>query len=1103
MALGGIWHPWGQLAILPPQTWERSILALYVLVVFLLLLYAWPNFQNLTWRRFLLFVFLIAAGLISNNLLVPEYLKPYLLPIPDVPAESPPPFAPLLADLPIAIAGALLGPGPALLVGLFQGLGRAFMTISVILDPFNIAFYGFVVGLLLQQDFGGKLFHVLRQPVVALPTGALLVLPLGIIPVFAHVAASGLAGLDYAVSFVRTNAGPHLLKAVVAGVLLQLIYYGASSLRAVQTCERASPFSRTLRRQLFWLFAPLILLFGSVLIYVVASNAIRLAKARIVEEMARDANSIAEDVPYFVQTGQGLLAIYAADEDLRMADTAELEQILQVDLRTVVFFDQLILLDSDAQPAAAYPPLDSGEVFLASDERLLLERVLDSSAIQISAVHHSMDNEPVIAFLAPAEYGSGAEGIQHGALLGRTRVGVNPVLRRLLDKLRWTHEQGEAFVVDERGHVVIHSDPAMLLAKWEIGEGAKFIAELMGGRAYETRDLRDNSRALVYALPVPGYPWTAVIELPYALVLEDAITTVVPVLLLQTLLVVMLIVVIPIALRTITRPVTAIARAAARVAAGEMDGSVPSPANDELGQIATSVNELHSRLTDQRSTVETYLQSIAATADMTESRERISALLDRVLQVTGAKTVRLIPQPLVAIPDGLIAAGNCSEEHEALDCLLASRLSDRGDGALVVPDLANSEILDEGGVLPPDIGALLALTVRLEGHPIAVLWLGYESRQDFSELETHFLAAIASCLALLIENVRLTHRLHLEQGYLTAVLASTSDAVLICDRDGNLCLVNPAVESILGMDPQLVAGNPVWRSGLPQGIAELFTMIPKGTASSEREVVLEDGRVIYAFVSLVPDDEGAWWGRVVVLRDISSSQGAGTVRASLVSAFSEHLRTPLTLIRGYATMMPLVGELGDRQRQYLEKILLGVGQVAALVDDLQKMSVAESGMGLKKEPTGLGGVLIEAVDELQDAAAEKGVTLRLEPAERMAVVLGDRSLLHQAVVNLIDNGVKYTPSGGSVTVSLQVLPAHAIICVADTGIGIDRRELPRIFERFYRSARPEVAEVPGAGLGLAIVKSVVEWHGGKVWVESETGQGSKIYVGLPLEEGQH
>ena len=148
----------------------------------------------------------------------------------------------------------------------------------------------------------------------------------------------------------------------------------------------------------------------------------------------------------------------------------------------------------------------------------------------------------------------------------------------------------------------------------------------------------------------------------------------------------------------------------------------------------------------------------------------------------------------------------------------------------------------------------------------------------------------------------------------------------------------------------------------------------------------------------------------------------------------------------------------------------------------------------------LGAILVEAVDGMRARAAAEGLTLRLEPAASVAVVAGDAALLRQAVANLVDNAVKYTPSGGIVTVGLSVRDEQAVIRVADTGIGIAPDDHVRLFEKFYRIRRRDTMGIPGTGLGLAIVKSIVERHGGKVWVDSELDKGSTFYVSLPLGE---
>ena len=246
--------------------------------------------------------------------------------------------------------------------------------------------------------------------------------------------------------------------------------------------------------------------------------------------------------------------------------------------------------------------------------------------------------------------------------------------------------------------------------------------------------------------------------------------------------------------------------------------------------------------------------------------------------------------------------------------------------------------------------------------------------------------------------------------------------------------------------------------------------------------------------------QGQVVGRVAVLRDVTHFKELDEMKSEFVATVSHDLRAPLTFIRGYTTMLTMVGDLNEKQHDYLDRILDGITQMSALIDDLLNLGRVEAGVGVRQEPCRLGLILVEAVDTMRARAVTKGITLRLRPAQGAPVIVGDRTLLRQAVGNLVDNALKYTPVGGAVNVGLEVNdPDHeAVIHITDTGIGIAPEDRLRLFEKFYRIKRRETGEIPGTGLGLALVKSIVTRHGGRVWVESELNVGSTFYVALPL-----
>jgi methyl-accepting chemotaxis protein len=287
----------------------------------------------------------------------------------------------------------------------------------------------------------------------------------------------------------------------------------------------------------------------------------------------------------------------------------------------VAFFDQLILFGVDEERLAMYPLDPVGDPDLTEEEVTLLERVLESGAMQISSVHRSRRGEVIMSFLAPVE--DETTGERFGALLGRTRLDVNPVMDRALASLQWTRDRGEGFVVDSEGHIVAHSDPGMLLATWNVEKGRPRIATVLRGWAYESRNPRDNTRQLVYYLPVEGYPWAVVIRLPYEVVLEQATQIATPLLFLQILLGGGLVIVIPLFTRWLTLPLTQLAAAADRIAEGDLTQPVRVPGDDEVARVGDAFEGMRVRLKGRLEDLSLLLrisQAVSATLELPKGK---------------------------------------------------------------------------------------------------------------------------------------------------------------------------------------------------------------------------------------------------------------------------------------------------------------------------------------------------------------------------------------------------------------------------------------------------------------------------------------------------
>jgi signal transduction histidine kinase len=237
-----------------------------------------------------------------------------------------------------------------------------------------------------------------------------------------------------------------------------------------------------------------------------------------------------------------------------------------------------------------------------------------------------------------------------------------------------------------------------------------------------------------------------------------------------------------------------------------------------------------------------------------------------------------------------------------------------------------------------------------------------------------------------------------------------------------------------------------------------------------------------------------------VLRDITHYKQLDTLKSEFVDTVSHDLRAPITLVSGYNSMLNMVGELNEQQKNYVEKIKAGLESMRTLVTNLLDLGRIDAGIGLNLEETQPEVIVSTVLQQLQPNANQRSIQLSFEPRpEGMRTsIIADETLLRQALLNIVDNAIKFTKVNGQVRVRLQQNGDKVLFEVHDTGIGIAPIDLPNVFDKFYRSKRREGMDQRGTGLGLAIVKSITERHNGEVWAKSQLGKGSTFYMQIPV-----
>lgn len=334
-----------------------------------------------------------------------------------------------------------------------------------------------------------------------------------------------------------------------------------------------------------------------------------------------------------------------------------------------------------------------------------------------------------------------------------------------------------------------------------------------------------------------------------------------------------------------------------------------------------------------------------------------------------------------------------------------------------------------------------------------------------------------------------------EKNKVEAILSQMTDGVVAFDMDGNVIHMNIAAKNYLGEDFVRDFDAFIAALGLDLTMEHLTYLDAKRVV--EREISL-DNKTLRALFAPYSDEEEKNGGIVVVLQDITKQTKLENARREFVANVSHELRTPITTIKSYAETVIDMGENGA-ETEFVRVIENEADRMARIVSDLLTLSKLDNSMeGLDRKVFDLAEMTKGVVDKLKIDAKNHSLSISFRRDGSTKEFFGDRDRLEQVVTNIISNAVKYTPEGGEIHVACGVRYTEAYIRVSDNGIGIPEKDLPRIFERFYRVDKARSRESGGTGLGLAIAKELVELHGGRIKIESKEKKGTTVTVTLPM-----
>ena len=1052
----------------------------------------WSSLENLRERWWLFAILLVAAPLLAGSFGV--QLPGQMLPMPDTPLEVAPPSLIFLAALPWALAAGFLGTMPAVILGVLEGLVLAFYQTHSPFSPLEMGLVALLFSAAIRQNYRTFFYQLLRHPL-----GGMLVVVLAYIPILMLTTLFATNGtlavrLDYAFTQIWMVLAARAGEMLIAGIFAEMLFLALPERWSPIRALAPSPSETSIQTRFFNGTIPLVFVLVLTLIigdWLVAGNA---ARRLIQERLSSTAKVAAESLPYFLETGQNLI-LAMSTPDLLQAPKSQVPEMLAARLRSVPYFRQLYLFDGSGAPVSGHPVQEIVPLGLTVEEQSGVKLALKGVSTQIYISKSLVDDTSAqISFLATIK---DDQGSIVGVLLGRTDLDTNPFTQPAIQALKGMADlSGEGMILDEKGDILYHPVSAQVMKRYQ-GKQAT-------GPSFYDETSPTNTRQFVYYQPVTGRPWAVVLTVPARLAQQMALDIAVPLLVMLLVISLVAFLFLRISLRGVTSSLQGLAQEATMISQGQLDHPLNTKGVDEIGRLSLAFEQMRVRLKARLEELNSLLkvsQGVAANLDIGES---VRSILDAAL-IEDACSARLVFVPEVTLDadkqQGLVAfgAGPDAQLYASFD----QQLFELGQQQelLSLPNVGRSRRLQyaSNAVHP---GSLLALAVHHENQYYGVLWVAYDHPRNFSEEEIRFLTTLSGEAALAAASACLYATAEVGRKRFEAVLSSTPEPVLVMDESQRLLLLNPAAMQVSGLILSAVEGAPIQEVVGQQELLQLLTAQLTERITS-REIDLGGGRIYYASISPVLA-EGRPVGRVCILRDVTHYKQLEQLKSDFVSTVSHDLRSPLTLMRGYATMLQMVGDLNEQQKAYVRKIVTGVENMTRLVNNLLDLGRIEVGIGLQIERVSLSAITEEVINSLQLQAVQKDIHLVREETgfSNNLVIEADKALIQQALTNLVENAIKYTTVGGQVKIHLEGRANTALIAVQDSGIGIAPLDLPHLFEKFYRSGRREAYQQRGTGLGLAIVKSIADRHNGHVRVDSQLGKGSIFSLELPCEQPQ-
>ncbi len=404
-----------------------------------------------------------------------------------------------------------------------------------------------------------------------------------------------------------------------------------------------------------------------------------------------------------------------------------------------------------------------------------------------------------------------------------------------------------------------------------------------------------------------------------------------------------------------------------------------------------------------------------------------------------------------------------------------------------------------------EVHSLLVVPLMAHGKTIGTINVDDSRPHAFGSSQERLLTIAAAQAGAAIENARLFTRVAAEQQQLQAIMQHMADGLLLINSQGVIITCNSTLASMLGISHRQMVGKNVNVSDLHPNLASITTSATRHarTGVLAKEVTIETPRLrtLQVFTTPVIDDYGKQAGEVRLIHDVTKDRELEQLKDDFISTISHELRTPLFSIQGFAQLMLEEDSLDpETQDEFLSTIQRQAIQLSEMVNNLLDLSKFDEGKSvLEKRPVPLMDLIKQTMLKLQGFAHQQQISLVPDLPVTLPTIKGDKQRLEQVLTNLIGNAIKFSDAGDKVIITVKAQDTRVLFQVKDEGIGIPPNSLDQVFSRYYQVHDNNERSAMGSGLGLHIAKKIVEGHGGRIWAESEAGEGSTFCFTLPIK----